>query len=172
MRIGSLFSGYGGLDLAVAQHYGAEVVWHAEVEPAACRVLGARFPGVPNLGDVTGVDWATVPPIDILTAGWPCQPFSHAGNRRGTSDPRHLWPHVATALRVLRPRILVGENVAAHLGLGFDHVLADLAALGFDAWWGVVRASDTGAPHRRERLWVVASDAARERLHGAGGAGP
>lgn len=170
--IGSMFSGYGGLDLAVAARYRAQVVWHVDNDKAACRVLAARWPGVPNLGDVTEVDWATVPPVDILTAGYPCQPFSQAGKRRGTDDPRHLWPHVADAVRHLRPRIVVLENVARHLRDGFSIVLADLAALGFDAEWGLVRASDAGAPHRRERLWVVARDPARERLHGAGRAGP
>jgi DNA (cytosine-5)-methyltransferase 1 len=159
VRIGSLFSGYGGLDMAVAQHYGATVAWHVEFDKHPSAVLDAHHLGVPNYGDVTAVDWAQVEPVDILTGGYPCQPFSHAGQRRGTNDERHLWPYVADALRVLRPRYAVFENVAGHLTLGFDTVLADLAALGFDAEWGVVSASDAGAPHRRQRLFVVAADA-------------
>lgn len=158
--IGSLFTGYGGLDIAVQQHYRGTLAWYAEIEPWPARLLAAHHPGIPNLGDVTRVDWNTVPPVDILTGGYPCQPFSHAGLRKGTGDERHLWPHVAAAVRVLRPRICVFENVAGHLGLGFDIVLADLAALGFDAEWGVVRASDAGACHRRERLFIVARDPA------------
>jgi DNA (cytosine-5)-methyltransferase 1 len=156
LTIGSMCSGYGGLDLAVAAHHGARVAWHAEVDRHANAVLAHHWPGVPNLGDLTRTDWATVGPVDILTAGYPCQPFSTAGHRRGTDDPRHLWPHIADAVRHLRPRRIVLENVAGHLGLGFAQVLADLAALGFDARWGVVRAADAGAPHRRERLFVVA----------------
>jgi DNA (cytosine-5)-methyltransferase 1 len=154
--IGSLCSGYGGLDIAVAVHHGATVAWHAEVDRHANAVLAHHWPDVPNLGDLTSTDWAAVEPVDILTAGYPCQPFSTAGHRRGTDDPRHLWPHIAAAVRHLRPRRIVLENVAGHLRLGFDSVLADLAALGFDARWGTVRAADAGAPHRRERLFVVA----------------
>jgi DNA (cytosine-5)-methyltransferase 1 len=165
LRIGSLFSGYGGLDMAVAAHYGADVAWHVEFDKHPAAILAHHFPDVPNYGDVTSVDWSQVEPVDIITAGWPCQPFSHAGQRRGTNDDRHLWPYVADALRVLRPRILVGENVSGHLTLGFDTVLADLAGIGFDAEWMVVRASDAGAPHQRKRLFIVATagDAGRPR---------
>ncbi len=158
MRIGSLFSGYGGADLAVQSVFpDATPAWFVEYDKHPSTILAKRFPGVKNYGDVTTVDWAAVEPVDILTAGWPCQPFSHAGQRRGTDDDRHLWPYVADALRVLRPRYMFGENVAGHLSLGFDTVLADLAGLGFDARWGVVRASDAGAPHRRARLFIAAT---------------
>jgi DNA (cytosine-5)-methyltransferase 1 len=152
MRVGSLFSGYGGLDMAV----GGDLAWYAEVEPAACRVMEAHFPGVPNLGDVTTVDWAEVEPVDVITGGYPCQPFSNAGQRRGTNDERHLWPYVRDALRAIRPRAAVLENVRGHLTLGFAAVLADLADLGMSARWGVVRAADAGAPHNRARLFILA----------------
>jgi len=167
-RLGSLFSGYGGLDLAVLQHYGARLVWHAETDAHACSVLARHWPGVPNLGDVSRIAWDDVPPVDIIAAGYPCQPFSDAGLKKGADDPRHLWPHVAAAVRILRPRIVVLENVSAHLRFGFDAVLSDLARFGFDAEWGTVRASDVGAPHRRQRLFVVAADPAQPRLHGTG----
>lgn len=172
MRIGSLFSGYGGLDMAVAAHYDATVAWHVEYDKHPAAVLAHHFPDVPNYGDVTAVDWNAVVPVDIVTGGYPCQPFSHAGQRRGTTDERHLWPYVADCLRVLRPRVAVFENVAGHLTLGFDTVLADLAALGFDAVWGVVSASEAGAAHRRQRLFIVATDATRERGDGGWGTGP
>lgn len=158
-RIGSLCTGYGGLDLAVSELFNAETVWLSEFDKHAATVCDVRFPGIPNLGDLTTVDWAAVEPVDILTAGYPCQPFSHAGNRKGTADDRHIWPHIANAIRVLRPRLVVLENVAGHVSLGLDTVLSDLASLGFDAEWGTVRASDIGAPHRRERLFIVATDA-------------
>lgn len=164
MRIGSLFSGYGGLDMAVAAHYDATVAWHVEFDKAPSKVLAHHWPDVPNHGDVTAVDWSQVEPVDIITGGYPCQPFSHAGHRRGTNDDRHLWPYVADALRVLRPRVAVFENVAGHLTLGFDTVLADLAALGMDVRWGVVSAAEAGAPHRRERLFIVATDARGETV--------
>lgn len=140
-----------------------ETGWVSEVDPDACKVLDARLPGVPNVGDLTVLDWSTVPPVDVLTAGYPCQPFSTAGRRKGTSDVRHLWPFIADAIGVLRPGLVVLENVAGHLSLGFDVVLADLARLGYDARWCVVRASDIGACHRRARLFVVAHPQIAER---------
>ena len=155
MRVGSLFSGYGGLDLAV----GGDLAWYSEVEPAACKVMEAHHPGVPNIGDVTKVDWSQVEPVDVITGGYPCQPFSNAGMRKGTEDERHLWPYVRDALSAIRPRVAVLENVRGHLTLGFDVVLADLADLGWSARWGVVRASEAGAPHSRARVFIVASDA-------------
>ena len=152
MRVGSLFSGYGGLDMAV----GGDVAWYSEIEPAACTVLAAHHPGVPNLGDITKVDWTTVPPVDVITGGYPCQPFSNAGLRKGQDDDRHLWPYVRDAISHLRPRYAVLENVQGHLSMGLADVVADLADLGYSARWGLVRASDAGAPHGRARVFIVA----------------
>ena len=154
MKIGSLFSGYGGLDMAIE----GDLVWYSEIEPAACKVMAANHPGVPNLGDITKIDWDTVPPVDILTGGYPCQPFSMAGLRKGTNDERHLWPFVRDAIRTIRPQFALLENVRGHLTLGFDVVLADLAELGIFARWGVVRAADAGAPHNRARIFILVAD--------------
>jgi DNA (cytosine-5)-methyltransferase 1 len=156
---GSLCTGYGGLDLAIEAVFGARPLWHFEIEPAATTVLEHHWPGFPNHHDLTTADWNELPPVDVLCGGYPCQPFSTAGRRLGAEDDRHLWPHIADALRVLRPRWAVFENVAGHVSLGFDRVLADLASLGFDAEWVTVRASDVGAPHRRERLFILARNA-------------
>ena len=156
MRIGSLFSGYGGLDMAVSSVLGGSVAWHVEFDKAPSRILAHHHPDVPNLGDVTAVDWFKVEPVDVLTGGYPCQPFSSAGSRKGTNDERHLWPEVLRAICVLAPRLVVLENVRGHLSLGFDVVLADLARVGWSAQWGVVRASNAGAPHRRARLFIIA----------------
>ena len=152
ISIGSLFSGYGGLDMAVP----GELAWYSEIEPAACKVLAAHNPNVPNLGDVKKIDWANVPRVDILTGGYPCQPFSSAGNRKGKEDERHLWPYVKDAISVLRPRIAILENVRGHLSLGLADVIGDLASVGYDARWGLVRASDAGATHNRARVFIVA----------------
>jgi DNA (cytosine-5)-methyltransferase 1 len=161
MRIGSLFSGAGGLDIAVEEVFDGTIVWHSELDPAASKVLAHRWPGVPNHGDITGINWDAVEPIDILCGGWPCQPFSVAGKRKGIHDDRALWPYVAGAVRVLRPRIVVLENVSAVLTAGeFDRVANDLAESGYLFAWTCARASDVGAPHRRERLFVVATDSA------------
>jgi DNA (cytosine-5)-methyltransferase 1 len=152
MRVGSLFTGYGGLDIAV----GGELAWYAEIEPAACKVLEAHYPDVPNLGDITKINWSEVEPVDVLTGGYPCQPFSHAGLRKGKNDARHLWPHVRDAIHTLRPHYSILENVGGHITLGFASVLADLATIGFDAEWGTFRASSVGATHQRKRLFIVA----------------
>ena len=148
----------GGLDMAVNAFYGSDTAWHVECEAAPSKILAHRWPDVPNHGDVTQIDWNAVEPVDILTGGYPCQPFSAAGRRQGTNDERHLWPYVRDAIRHLRPRLTVLENVAGHRSLGFDRVLGDLAEDGLDARWVSVRASDIGAPHHRERVFIVASD--------------
>ena len=158
MRVGSLCSGYGGLDLAVEDVFSAETVWHCEIDAAASKVLEKRWPGVPNLYDLTAVDWGTVEPVDIMTAGYPCQPFSHAGQRKGTTDERHIWPYVREAIRRVRPRYTVVENVAGHRSLGFDRVLGDLAEDGMHVWWTSIRAADVGACHSRERVFLLVAD--------------
>lgn len=155
MKIGSLCTGYGGLDLAVEAHFGAETVWCAEFDKYASQVIEQRF-GIPNHKDIKTIDWASLEPIDILTAGYPCQPFSHAGERKGTEDERHLFPYIAKAISILRPRYVVLENVRGHLSLGLKEVLAWLTSIGYDARWHTVRASHAGAPHRRERIFIVA----------------
>lgn len=156
LRIGSMFAGYSGLEMGVAQVLDAQPAWFAEIDEAPARILRHHYPHVPNLGDVTKVDWGSVPPIDILTAGYPCQPFSQAGHRKGTNDERHLWPYVYEAIKHLRPRIAFFENVRGHLTLGLTEVLEDLAEIGWDARWSCVRASDVGVPHHRERLFILA----------------
>lgn len=152
--IGSLCSGIGGLELGIERALGARTVWQAEIDPHASKVLAHHWPGVPNIGDVR--DLTAMTPVDILTAGYPCQPFSTAGRRKGTDDPRHLWPAVHAAIAHLGPSLVVLENVRGHLTLGFDRVLGDLADIGYDAEWRIVRASDVGCCHQRARLFVAA----------------
>jgi len=155
MKIGSLCTGYGGLDMAVEAYYEAETVWTCEFDKYASKVIEARI-GKPNHGDLKTTDWSKVEPIDILTAGYPCQPFSHAGSRKGADDERHLWPYIKEIIGQLRPKLVVLENVRGHFGLGFREVLGDFASCGYDATWRLVQASDVGAPHRRERLFILA----------------
>jgi DNA (cytosine-5)-methyltransferase 1 len=166
LRIGSLCSGYGGLDMAVQQVIGGTVAWHCESAAAPSKILAHHWPEIPNHHDLTTTDWSSVEPVDVLTGGYPCQPFSHAGKRKGTNDERHIWPHIADAVRILRPRLLCFENVAGHVSLGLDVVLGDLAALGYDARWGCLRAADVGAPHGRERVFIAATDARRDAWQG------
>ncbi|GHJ52969.1 hypothetical protein Nm8I071_22760 [Nonomuraea sp. TT08I-71] len=157
-RIGSLCTGYGGLDLAVELVLGGRLAWYAETDRHARTVLDHHWPDVPNLGDIRAVDWSHVPPVDVLTAGFPCQDISNAGKRAGITGPHSsLWRHITTALCILRPPLVFVENVAALRRRGLDVVHTDLAALGYDTSWLCLRASDIGAAHRRDRLFLLAT---------------
>lgn len=161
LRIGGVCEGYGGLTMGVQAAVGGELAWYAEIEPAALAVLEHHHPGVPNHGDLTATDWSAVEPVDVFTAGWPCQPWSLAGQRKGASDERAIWPFVAGAVRVLRPRLVVLENVPAIVRAGeLARVVTDLADLGYVGRWVRLRAADVGAAHGRGRVFVVAWPAA------------
>jgi DNA (cytosine-5)-methyltransferase 1 len=157
----SLFSGIGGLELGL-ERAGMNVVGQVEINPYCRTVLARHWPEVPRHDDVStfGPWWTAArrPAVHLVCAGFPCQPFSRAGKQHGTADRRWMWPAVADVLRLVGPRYVLLENVAALLDdrEAFGIVLADLATLGFDAQWTVLRASDVGAPHPRERLFVVA----------------
>jgi DNA (cytosine-5)-methyltransferase 1 len=174
LRVGSLCTGYGGLDLAVEAVLGGRLVWYAETDPHAQTVLAHRFPGVANLGDIRTINWTAIAeaaPVDVLTAGFPCQDISNAGKRAGI-DGQHssLWSAVADAVRALHPPLVFVENVAALLRRGLGRVHADLAQVGYDTRWLCLRASDIGAAHRRDRLFLLA--APRGELPGSRPDGP
>ena len=122
MQIGSLFSGAGGLDLAAEMVFGGRVVWQAEIDPAAAKVLAHRFPGIPNLGDITEVDWSTVDQVDVLCGGFPCQDVSSAGRQAGLRPGTRsgLWLEMANVIDQLRPRLVVIENVRGLLNARAD----------------------------------------------------
>jgi len=168
VRLGSLCTGYGGLDMAVEAHYGADLAWYSEIDKDCSQLLAHHWPTQPNLGDLTQIDWNQVDPVDIMCAGFPCQPFSHAGKREGENDDRAIFAYIADGISVLRPGIVVLENVPGILTLGGPGVIGTLTGLGYDLRWGLVRASDAGAPHRRARWFCVArsADPSSER-HGS-----
>lgn len=163
MRVGELFAGYGGLGIAVEEVFNADLAWVSEYDKGPSKILAHHWPNVPNHGDITRINWDEVEPVDIISGGYPCQPFSLIGSRKGHSHAQHLWPYALTAVRHIRPRYAVFENVLGHLSLGFDTVLRDLTEIGYDIRWTTVRASTVGAPHKRERLFIVAADSSRER---------
>jgi site-specific DNA-cytosine methylase len=164
MTIGSLFSGIGGLELGLESCGLGPVIWQCDSDPHARAVLAAHWPSVHRYGDVKEID-ASAPPPEIICGGFPCQDISLAGKGAGIDGARSgLWSEFARIIRALRPVVVFVENVAALVNRGLDRVLGDLAALGFDAEWDVFRASDVGAPHRRERLFLLAySDGERVR---------
>jgi DNA (cytosine-5)-methyltransferase 1 len=159
MNVLSLFAGIGGLDLGL-ERAGMTVVGQVEIDPFCQRVLAKHWPEVPRHDDVrTCVEWwlgESRPAVDVICGGFPCQPVSLAGRRKAQDDERWLWPLMASVIGQLRPRFAILENVPGLFTAGFADVLADLAALGFDAEWDCVPAAAVGAPHRRDRLFLVA----------------
>jgi DNA (cytosine-5)-methyltransferase 1 len=160
MTHGSLFSGIGGFDLA-AEWMGWQNVFHCEWNPFGQRVLKYYWPDAISYNDITKTDFTIHRGrIDILTGGFPCQPYSSAGKRLGKEDDRHLWPEMLRAIREIQPRWVVGENVLGLVnwsdGLVFHEVQADLEAEGYEVQPFVLPAVSVNAPHRRDRVWFVA----------------
>jgi DNA (cytosine-5)-methyltransferase 1 len=160
MTHGSLFSGIGGFDLA-AEWMGWENKFHCEWNPFGQKVLHHYFPNAEQFTDITKTDFTKYAnKIDILTGGFPCQPYSSAGKRLGKEDERHLWPQMLRAIREIQPRWVVGENVLGLVnwsgGLVFHEVQADLEAEGYKVQPYVLPAVSVNAPHRRDRVWFVA----------------
>ena len=163
VRAASLCSGYGGLDLALRSAFGARTVVYVEREAYAAAVLAARMesgdldqaPIWADLVTFDGKPWCGA--VDLVCAGFPCQPHSVAGQRKGLADERWIWPEIARVIREMGPWLVCLENVPGLVGSGgLDACLGDLAALGFDAEWGCLRASAVGAPHERERVFILA----------------
>lgn len=160
MNHGSLFSGIGGFDLA-AEWMGWNNVFHCEINPFGRKVLKYYWPNAISYDDITTTDFTIHRGnIDILTGGFPCQPFSVAGKRKGTEDHRNLWPEYHRAIKEIQPTWVVGENVPGLInwskGLVFEQVQADLENEGYEVWPVILPACSVDAPHRRERVWFVA----------------
>lgn len=165
MRIGSLFAGIGGLELGLERAGLGRVVWQVERDPFCRDVLARHWLDVSRaVEDVHHASRATLTPVDVICGGFPCQPASVAGKRLAQRDPRWLWPEFARVIGELCPAIVVAENVRGLRSAGLRDVLADLAALGFDAEWCVGSAGEIGAPHERPRIWIVATHPDRVRV--------
>ena len=156
-----LFSGIGGFSLGLESTGGFETVAFCDIEKYCLQVLEKRFPGVPRYTDIKELNYDKIKsdglfPIDIITGGYPCQPFSVAGRKKGEEDPRHLWPEMFRLVQELRPSWVIGENVSGHIKLGLDTVLKNLESEGYSARTFSISASSIGANHQRERLWIIA----------------
>jgi DNA (cytosine-5)-methyltransferase 1 len=163
MKHGSLFSGIGGFDLA-SEWMGWENVFHCEWNPFGQKVLNYYWPNAITYNDITKTDFTIHRgAIDILTGGFPCQPYSSAGKRLGKEDERHLWPEMLRAIREIQPSWVVGENVRGltnwNGGLVFDEVQAELEAQGYEVTPFLLPACAVNAPHRRDRIWFIAYNA-------------
>ena len=160
MTHGSLFSGIGGFDLA-AEWMGWENKFHCEWNPFGRKVLKYYWPEAESFNDITKSNFTNYSgTIDIISGGFPCQPYSSAGKRLGKDDPRHLWPEMLRVISEVRPRWVVGENVRGltnwNGGMVFDEVQADLEAIGFEVLPVLLPAAAVNAPHRRDRIWFIA----------------
>lgn len=166
LTVGSLFSGIGGFDLGL-ERAGMSVKWQCEIDPYCRQVLTKHWLHVNRYGDIKAINWATVEPVDLICGGFPCQPFSCAGKRRGQDDDRYLWPEVVRCLDALRPTWFFGENVPGIINLALDQVCADLENLGYTVQAFVIPACAVDAPHYRNRVWLVAHTdrTGLERVH-------
>ncbi len=154
LKVLDLFSGIGGFSLGLERTGGVETVAFCEIDKFCQKVLKKHWPEVPIFEDVRTLDY--VGTVDVITGGYPCQPFSVAGERKGSEDDRHLWPSMFDLIKKYRPTWVLGENVAGHISMGLDDVLSDLGSEGYQARTFVIPACALDAPHRRERLWIVA----------------
>lgn len=162
LRLLDLFSGIGGFSYAAQQIWGKdlEIVSFCEIDKFCQKVLKKHWPDVEIVNDIKDERIKQFRDIDLLTAGVPCQPASVAGAQRGTIDERWLWPETLAIIRLVRPRYALLENVPGLFGLedgfAFNGILSGLAEIGYDCWWEVIPACAVGAPHRRDRIWIIA----------------
>ena len=164
LKILDLFSGIGGFSLGLESTGYFETAAFCEIEPYCQKVLKKHWPDVPIFDDIRKLKGKDIGAIDIITGGYPCQPFSVAGKQKAEQDPRHLWPEYFRLIQELRPTWVIGENVSGHIKLGLDTVLEDLASEGYSTRTFSISASSIGANHKRERIWTVAnSNDSRDR---------
>ena len=167
-----LFSGLGGFSLGLEATGGFETVAFCDIEKFSRKVLKKHWPNVKQYKDIKELTYEqikedTLAPIDIVTGGYPCQPFSIAGSQRGEKDKRHLWPDMFRIVKECKPTWVIGENVSGHIKLGLDTVLQDLESEGYSVRAFSISASSIGANHQRERVWIIAhSNMENTRQHG------
>ena len=159
----SLCAGYGGIDIGLARAIpNLRTIAFSEIEAFACANLVSKMEAglldcAPIWTNLKTFPWGEFRDrVDVLSGGYPCQPFSAAGKRLGKDDPRHLWPWIADGIVSMRPRVCFFENVEGHISLGLRDVIGDLESLGYKTTWGVFSASEVGAPHQRKRVFIMA----------------
>jgi DNA (cytosine-5)-methyltransferase 1 len=154
MRFLSLFAGIGGFDLGL-ERAGMTCAGQVEIDPFCQRVLAKHWPNVKRMGDIREVKGDEFGTVDLVAGGFPCQPFSFAGKQRGQKDNRYLWPEMLRVIEAIRPRWVLGENVAGIIHMGLDKVLFDLEVQGYACQALIIPACSVGAPHRRDRVWII-----------------
>lgn len=154
MKLGSLFSG-GGLGDLGFMAAGMDIAWQVEIDEYCQKILALRFPESEKYRDIKNIKGTAHAKVDILTGGFPCQPFSVAGKQKGKEDNRYLWPEMLRVIKECRPRWVVGENVPGIINMALDTVCSDLEAEGYEVWPIVFPSHALGAWHKRDRLWIV-----------------
>jgi DNA (cytosine-5)-methyltransferase 1 len=154
MKLGSLFSGGGLGDLGFLAA-GLDIAWQCEIDEYCQSILELRYPESKKYRDIKSLKGDELEPVDIITGGFPCQPFSVAGKQKGKEDNRYLWPEMLRVIKECKPRWIVGENVPGIINLALDTVCADLETEGYEVWPIVFPSHALGAWHKRDRLWIV-----------------
>ncbi|MDR2697163.1 MAG: DNA (cytosine-5-)-methyltransferase [Holophagales bacterium] len=162
MKFLDLCAGIGGFSLGL-EAAGMVCIGQVEIDDYCSRILAKHWPDVQRWRDIKELDPAELPSAELICGGYPCQPFSLAGKRRGADDDRHLWPFISAIVRHLKPAWCLFENVIGHVSMGLDEVLSDLEGQGYTARPVVIPACAVNAPHRRDRVWVIANSAERYR---------
>lgn len=157
LKILDLFSGIGGFSLGLEATGGFETSAFCDIDPYCRKVLQQHWPNVPIYEDIKKLKGTDIGTVDIITGGYPCQPFSVAGKQKGVEDKRHLWPEYFRLIKECRPTWVIGENVSGHIKLGLDSVIEDLESEGYTTRTFSISASSIGANHKRERIWIVAN---------------
>ncbi len=168
MKVGSLFAGIGGFDLGL-ERAGMEIVWQVEIDSYCNKVLTKHWPNVRRYGDIRKVGSHNLERVDLICGGFPCQPFSVAGKRTGKKDNRYLWPEMFRVIKELRPAWVLGENVAGIISMVLDDVLFELEGEGYETSTFIIPACAVNAPHRRNRVWIVARNTDSMRCDRNGG---
>ena len=156
LKILDLFSGIGGFSLGLEATGGFETSAFCDIDPYCRKVLQQHWPNVPIYEDIKKLKGTDIGTVDIITGGYPCQPFSVAGKQKGVEDKRHLWPEYFRLIKECRPTWVIGENVSGHIKLGLDSVIEDLESEDYSTRTFSISASSIGANHKRERIWIVA----------------
>jgi DNA (cytosine-5)-methyltransferase 1 len=171
MKFLSLFAGIGGFDLGL-ERVGMQCIGQIEINPFCQRVLAQHWPDVKRIGDIRDVKETEFGTVDLICGGFPCQPFSTAGKRKGKDNDRYLWPEMLRVIEAYRPTWVIGENVAGIVSMALDNVLFDLEGIGYSVQTFIIPACAVGVPHRRDRVWIVAnsteSGLSESRLAGIG----
>lgn len=167
MTVGSLFSGIGGFDLGL-ERAGMTIKWQVEIDDFCNKVLEKHWPDVKRYRDIKELRGDELEPVDLICGGFPCQPFSAAGKRRSKEDDRYLWPEMLRVIRAVRPNWIIGENVAGIVSLALDDVLSDLENEGYSCQSFIIPACAVNAPHRRDRVWIIAHRNSERQLQQEG----